>query len=183
MAYDFSSLDKNIKETEEWLTREFSGIRTGRASPAILDGVRVDAYGARTSLKELGSVTIEDARTLRIVLWDKSLNKAAEKAIGESDLGISVATDDQGLRVFFPELTAERRTMLLKIANEKLEQAKITIRGHRADAIKQLDAAEKEGGMGKDELVRLKEDVQKKIDAGSAELEAHSKRKHDEISI
>ncbi len=88
-----------------------------------------------------------------------------------------------GLRVFFPELTAERRTMLLKIAHEKVEQAKVTLRGHRAQAIKDIEAAEKEGGMGKDDVTRLKDDVQKKIDAGSEALEALSKRKHDEISI
>ncbi len=182
MAYDFGALDAHIKETEEWLSREFGGIRTGRASPGLLDAVRVDVYGARTPLSQIGSVGIEDARTLRIVPWDKSLLKDAEKAIIDEDLGVSVATDDQGLRVFFPELTAERRTLLLKLANDRVEQARITLRGHRTDALKELDASEKDGGMGKDELFRLKEDVQKKIDAGSAALEVLAKKKHDEIS-
>ena len=95
------------------------------------------------------------------------MNKAVEKAIQEADLGVSVATDDQGLRVIFPELTAERRTLLIKLANEKMEHAKVTLRGHRTDALKEIDAAEKEGGMGKDDVVRLKEEVQKKIDAGN----------------
>jgi ribosome recycling factor len=183
MAYDFKPLDANIKDTEEWLTREFSGIRTGRATPAILDSVKADVYGARTPLNQIGTVTIEDARTLRVIPWDKTLNKAVEKAIMEADLGISVATDDQGLRVLFPDLTADRRTMLGKLANEKMEHAKVTLRGHRTDAIKDIDASEKEGGMGKDEVVRLKEEVQKKIDAANAGLEALAKRKHDEISL
>ena len=183
MAYDFSTLDKNIKETDEWLTREFSGIRTGRATPAILDLVKVDAYGARTPLTQIGTVSIEDARTLRVIPWDKSLNKAAEKAIMEADLGVSVATDDQGLRVLFPELTAERRIMFLKLANEKVEHAKVTLRGHRTDAIKEIESKEKEGGMGKDDVIRLKEEVQKKIDAANVALEAHAKKKHDEISL
>ncbi|MDR3548511.1 MAG: ribosome recycling factor [Candidatus Pacebacteria bacterium] len=183
MAYDFKALDAQIQETEEWLSRELSGIRTGRAAPALLDNVKVDAYGSRTPLNQIGSVTIEDARTLRVVPWDKSLNKPAEKAITEADLGVSVATDDLGLRVFFPELTAERRTLLLKLANEKVEHAKVTLRGHRSQALKDLDAAEKEGGMGKDDLARLKEDVQKKIDAGGAALEAAAKRKQEEISL
>jgi ribosome recycling factor len=182
MAYDFKLLDEQVKETEEWLVRELSGIRTGRAAPGLLDTIKVDAYGARTPLTQIGSVTIEDARTLRIVPWDKSLNKATEKAITDADLGVSVATDDLGLRVFFPELTAERRTLLLKLAHEKIEQAKITLRGHRSLAIKEIEASEKEGGIGKDEITRQKEEVQKKIDAGTAALEVLAKRKHDEIS-
>jgi ribosome recycling factor len=183
MAYDFSELDAHIKETEEWLTREFGGIRTGRATPVILDSVKAEAYGSRTPINQIASISIEDSRTLRVVPWDKDLNKAIEKAIQEADLGISVATDDQGLRVIFPELTAERRTMLMKVANEKMEQAKVTLRGHRSDAIKQLEADEKEGGMGKDDVTRYKEDIQKKIDAGNALLEAQAKKKHEEISI
>ena len=183
MAYDFSKLDANIKETEEWLTREFGGIRTGRATPAILDAVKADVYGARTPLVQIGTVSIEDARTLRVIPWDKSLNKAVEKAIQEADLGVSVATDDQGLRVLFPDLTAERRALLMRLANEKMEHAKVTLRGHRTDAIKDIEAAEKEGGMGKDDVVRLKEDVQKRIDAANVALEAHAKKKHEEISL
>lgn len=183
MAYDFSKLQGNIKETEEWLQRELSGVRTGRAAPALLDSIRVDAYGARSPLAQVASVTVEDARTIRISPWDKSLSKAIEKAINDADLGISVVVDDSGMRVVFPELTAERRTMLLKLAGEKLEQAKVTLRGHRADTIKDIDSAEKEGGMGKDDVVRYKEEVQKYIDKGVEALEAQSKKKQDEIAI
>ncbi len=183
MAYDFSALDAHIKETEEWLTREFTGIRTGRATPALLDTIKVDAYGSRTPLNQIGSLTVEDARTLRFVPWDKSLQKECEKAIQDADLGVSVSVDDQGLRVIFPELTAERRTMLLKLANEKLEHARVTLRGHRGEAIKKLEADEKEGGMGKDDVTRYKEEIQKKIDAGNASLEDHYKRKQEEISL
>lgn len=183
MAYDFSKLDKDIKDTEEWLTREFTAIRTGRASPALLDTVRVEAYGSRTPLAQIGSVSIEDARTLRVIPWDKSLSKDTERAISEADLGVSVAADDLGLRVFFPELTADRRALLLKLANDRVEHAKVTLRGHRGDAIKDIEASEKEGGMSKDDLFRYKEDVQKKIDAGTAALEALAKKKHDEISL
>lgn len=183
MAYDFSKLDREIKETEEWLQRELSGVRTGRASAALLDSVKPEVYGARTPLQQLGSVTIEDARTIRVIPWDKTNGKAIEKAITEADLGVSVVTDDQGLRVIFPELTAERRTMLIKLAGEKTETAKITLRGHRADAIKDLEAAEKDGGMSKDEVFRLKEDIQKKIDAGTMALEALLKKKQEEIAL
>ncbi len=182
MAYDFGPLDKEIKETEEWLAREFSSIRTGRASPALLDSVKVDVYGSHTPINQIGSVMIEDARTLRIVPWDKSLSKSIERAIMEADLGISTSVDDQGLRAFFPQLTAERRTLLMKSANDRVEQAKVTLRGHRAETIKAIEGSEKDGGISKDEIFRLKEDVQKRIDAGMAALDALAKKKQDEIS-
>lgn len=182
-SYDFKKLDTDIKETEEWLVREMSTVRTGRATPAILDTIKPEIYGSRTPINQVAAVTIEDARTLRIVPWDKSVTKIIEGAIQSANLGVGVGSDDQGLRVNFPELTAERRTMLLKVANDKLEQARITLRGHRADAIKALDAAEKEGGMSKDELTRFKDEIQKKIDAGNAALEALGKKKELEIAI
>lgn len=183
MAFDFSKLTGHIQETQEWLSREFSGIRTGRASVALLDNVKPEVYGARTPLQQVGSVTVEDVRTIRIVPWDKESSKAIEKAITESDMGVSVAVDDQGLRVIFPELTAERRTMLQKLAGDKCEQARITLRGHRGEAMKELEKAEKDGGMGKDELHRLKEELQKKVDAGMEALEKALQKKIDEISL
>jgi ribosome recycling factor len=182
MAYDFSKLKANIKETEEWLARELSGVRTGRATPTLLDGVRAEAYGTRTPLRELAAVSVEDARTLRIIPWDKSITKSIEKAITDADLGIGLATDDQGLRASFPELTSERRTQLNKIAGDKTEQAKVTLRSHRTESLKGLEAAEKAGGMGKDEVARLKAEAQKLIDAGNEALEKALERKEEEIA-
>lgn len=182
MAYDFSSLTLKIKETEEWLTRELAGVRTGRATPTLLDGVKPEAYGARTPLRDIASVSVEDARTLRIVPWDKGLLKAIEKAITDADLGLGVSTDEQGLRVSFPELTSERRTQLSRIAGEKTEQAKVTLRQHRTDALKALDTAEAGGGMGEDEVKRLKAEVQKYIDTGNETLAAIFARKEEEIA-
>lgn len=181
MAYDFSTLQAAIKETEEWLARELSGVRTGRAAPALLDGVKPEAYGTRTPLRDIASVSIEDPRTLRIIPWDASLVKAIEKSITEANLGVGVATDDQGIRVSFPELTAERRTQLARIAGEKAEQAKVTLRGHRTDTLKALEALEKEGGMGKDELARLKTEMQKLVDAAGEVLAERLARKQKEI--
>lgn len=183
MAYDFSKLNKHISETQEWLQRELAGVRTGRATPALLDSVRVDAYGSRSPLTAVASVTVEDARTIRIAPWDKTLSKSIERAISDADLGISVVVDDSGMRVVFPELTAERRSLLLKISGEKLEAAKITLRGHRSDTIKDIDLAEKGGGIGKDEVARYKEETQKLIDKSVEALEAMAKKKHEEISI
>lgn len=183
MAYDFSKLKTQIKETEEWLTRELSGVRTGRATPTLLDAVKPEAYGSRTSLQELASVSTEDARTLRIIPWDRGLIKAIEKGITDADLGVGVSTDDQGIRVSFPELTSERRAQLTKIAGDKTEHARVTLRSHRTDALKALDAAEKAGGMGKDEVARLKIEIQKMIDAGSEALAKILERKEQEIKL
>jgi ribosome recycling factor len=182
MAYDFSKLQTHIKETEEWLQREFMGIRTGRAAPTLLDNVKVDAYGTMSAMNAIGSVTVEDARTLRIIPWDKSLVKSIEKAITDANLGVGVGSDDQGVRVNFPELTSERRTMLIKLAKDKLEQARVTLRGHRTDGIKDIEAKEKEGGMGQDDMKRYKEELQKLIDKGNEALEALYAKKETEIS-
>ena len=182
MAYDFSKLKANIKETEEWLSRELSGVRTGRATPTLLDSVKPEAYGTRTSLRELASVSVEDARTLRVIPWDTTLLKTIEKGITDADLGIGIATDDQGLRVTFPMLTSERREQLLKIARDKTEQAKVTLRSHRTEALKALDAVAKEGGMGKDEIVRLKAEAQKFIDASNDALAMTLQKKETEIA-
>lgn len=183
MAYDFTTLKTQIKETEEWLARELGGVRTGRATPTLLDAVKPEAYGTRTPLTQLANVSVEDARTLRVIPWDASLTKDIEKAVTEADLGVGVSVDAQGLRVSFPELTGERRTQLSKIAGDKTEQARVTLRGHRTDALKSLDEAKKEGGMGDDELKRLKDEVQKLIDAGNEKFAELQKKKEDEIAL
>lgn len=182
MAYDFLILKTDIKETEEWLTRELSGIRTGRASPALLDGIKPEAYGTRTPLRELASISVEDARTLRIISWDRTLLKTIEKEITEADFGVGIATDEQGLRISFPELTSERRAQFLKIAGDKAEQARVTLRSHRTDALKALDAAEQAGGMGEDEKTRMKEEIQKCVDAGNDSLVKILEKKEAEIA-
>lgn len=181
--YDFNKLKNSIKETEMWLTNELGGVRTGRATPVLLDAVKPEAYGTRTPITQLGNVSVEDARTLRVIPWDASLMKAIEKAITDADLGVGVSTDSQGLRVTFPELTSERRVQLSKIAGDKTEQARVTLRGHRTDALKELDEVKKEGGMGDDEHKRLKEEVQKLIDAGNEALAALLAKKEEEIRI
>lgn len=181
MAYDFTPLKSKIKETEDWLARELSGVRTGRATPTLLDGVKAEAYGTYSPLRELAAVSVEDARTIRITPWDKELLKPIEKAIIEADLGIGVSTDDQGLRVSFPELTSERRVQLSKIAGDRTEQARVTLRGHRTDAIKEIDTLKKDG-MSEDQAKRDKDELQKLIDAGNDALGELLKRKEAEIA-
>jgi len=181
MAYDFNPFKKSITATEDWLKKEIQQIRTGQASPAILDGVRVEVYGAPMSLKEVASVMIEGARSLRITPWDSAQTKEIEKAISTSNLGLAVSVDDQGLRVVFPELTSDRREDFARLAKDKLEEAKKKVRHERDQVIKDIQAAEKEGGMGKDEVFRLKNEVQKIVDASSKASEEVYGKKEKEI--
>lgn len=166
----------------EWLQKEFSGIRTGQATPALLDSVRVESYGAHLPIQQLGSVGTEDARTLRVSVWDASQVATVEKAIRDADLGVSVVADSSGLRVIFPELTGERRQQLVKLAKAKMEEARVAVRGVRDDAMKAIDAAEKAGDMSQDEKFSAKEEVQKQVDATNRTLEARYGEKEQEIS-
>jgi ribosome recycling factor len=181
MAYDFNPLKKQIAATEEWLKKEMSQLRTGQASPAILDGVRVESYGSQLAIKEIASVLIEGARSLRVAPWDLKQSKDIEKAVTVANLGVSVTVDDQGLRIIFPELTADRRTQIAKMAKDKLEEGKKQIRGHRDAVIKDLTAKEKEGGYGKDDIFRLKNDTQKLVDEANKKLEEMYSKKEKEI--
>lgn len=181
MAYNFDTFTAAAKETAEWLTREYATIRTGRATPVILDSIKVESYGATVSLKEVGSVGVEDARTLRVSTWDPSQVKAIEKAITEANLGLSVVADDRGIRVIFPELTAERRVELTKIAKTKLEEARVAVRKARDEAMKDIDAKEKEGGMGEDEKFTLKAELQKRVDDTNRQIETLFEKKEAEM--
>lgn len=181
MAYDFSKFKKNISAGEEWLKKEYSSLRTGQANPALLDSVKVDSYGASVPVSQLAGVTTEGARTLRIVPWDASQIKEIEKAIIVASLGVSVVVDDKGLRVNVPDLTAERRAQILKIAKEKLEDARKTMRAHRDDVMKDLQAQEKAGGLGKDDIFRYKTEAQKIIDDSNKKMEEIYAKKEKEI--
>ena len=181
MAYDFNPFKKQMTGVEDWIKKEFQQIRTGQASPAVLDSVKVEIYGAPMALKEVASVVIEGARTLRVAPWDKAQVKEIEKAITVANLGLSVSADDQGLRVNFPELTADRRKDIAKMAKDKLEEAKKQVRQHRDAVVKDLQAKEKEGGYGKDDIFRLKNDLQKMVDDANKKLEDMYAKKEKEV--
>ncbi len=181
MTYTFELFTHASKETTDWLSREYAGIRTGRASPAILDGISVESYGTMMSLKEVCSVGAEDARTLRISPWDPSQVKGIEKAIIGANLGLSVVTDDKGIRVVFPELTVERREQLIKLAKSKLEDARVAVRKGRDESMKDIDTKEKEGGMGEDEKFKLKAELQKRVDDANRMIEALYEKKETEM--
>ena len=174
--------ENRTKDIASWLQQEFSGIRTGQAAPAILDSVRVESYGTKVPINQTASISIEDARTLRISPWDTGQIKAIETAVREADLGVSVSTDSAGLRISFPELTSERRTQLLKLAGQKLEDARISVRGARDEVMKDLDKQEKGGEISKDQHFATKEKIQKQVEAINKKLEEMFERKEAEIS-
>lgn len=182
MAYNIQSFVERGEEVVRWLETEFSGIRTGRATPMLLDLVQVESYGARVPIVQVSSVSVEDPRTLRISVWDKEAIKSVEKAITDADLGVSVVVDSAGLRVIFPELTGERRQQLLKIAKSKHEEARVSLRGARDEAMKNIDALEKEGTLSQDEKFSAKENLQKRVDALNGTLTDLFDRKEREIA-
>ena len=183
MAYSAQKFETRADEVVAWLAQEFSGIRTGRATPVLLDLVQVDAYGTRVPINQVGSVNVEDARTLRVSVWDTSAVRNVEKAITEADLGVGVVADGNGLRIIFPELTAERRTQLLKLAKGKLEEARVSLRAARDDAMKEIDALGKSGELSEDARFSAKEDIQKRIDAKNNALNNAYELKEKEIHI
>jgi len=181
MNYDFKVFDGKITGAREWLAKEYGGLRTGRATPAILDGVMVSAYGSMTPLRQVANIGIEDARTLRVSAWDASIVKDIERAITAANLGVGTTADSSGLRVTFPELTAERREQLVKIAKHKLEEARTAVRVARDETWKEIQAKEHEGTLTEDDKFSLKEELQKKIDSANGELEKAFAKKEAEM--
>lgn len=181
MAYDFSGFKKASEGTLDWLKREYAGIRTGRATPSILDGVSVEAYGSQTPISQVATVNVEGPKSLRITPWDKTVSASIDRAIRESNLGVSVSIDDQGLRVNFPDLTADRRAILVKVAKEKYEEARVRVRTEREKVLGDLDRKEKSGEVSEDEKFRLKNELQKLVDEANKKFEEVQSKKEKEI--
>lgn len=179
--YNFSQFKQKISDVEEWLKKEFSSIRTGRATPAILDAISVESYGSRMHINQLANIAIEDPKTIRVVPWDMTQVKAIEKAVLDSDLGLSVSSDEKGLRISFPELTSERRASLAKIANQKHEEARISLRKERERVWEEIQEKEKAGEIAEDDKFRLKNEMQKIVDDANKNLDAMAERKESEI--
>jgi ribosome recycling factor len=181
MSYNFSHLKQKAQDIQNHLKEEFSGIRTGRATPALLDSVMVDSYGAKTPINQVAGINMEDARTLRITPYDASQITAVDKAITNSNLGVSVSVDERGLRIFFPELTVEVREKLNKVVKEKLEKARISLRGERDDTWEDIQKREKDKEFGEDDKFRYKEEMQKIVDTENNKLDAMAEKKEREI--
>jgi ribosome recycling factor len=181
MAYNFTTFKNGAEESLEWLRKEYSGIRSGQANPGILDSIRVDMYGSQMPINQVATVLGEGPRSLRITPWDKGALKPLDSAIREANLGVSVSVDDQGIRVSFPELTDDRRQALMKIAKAKLEEARVRVRAEREKVHSDADRQEKAGTMGKDDVFRAKQDLQKLVDEANRKLEEQYDRKEKEI--
>lgn len=177
-----TELQQKLQETKEWLQKEYAGIRTGQASPGLLDSVKVSSYGSIVPLNQVGTVGVEDARTLRVSIWDAGQISSVEQSIRDADLGVSLVTDSSGLRVIFPELTSERRVQLLKLAKSKLEEARIAVRAARDEVMKQIDKSGKLGEMSEDEVFSKRDLVQENIDKINKDLELLFANKENELN-
>lgn len=181
MSHDFSGFKQASSASIDWLKKEYSGIRTNQASPTILDGVSVEAYGSKMPINQVASVLASGPKSLLVTPWDKEVAKNIDKAIRESNLGLSVTLDAQGIRVSFPDLTNERRTLLIKALKEKLEEARIKVRTEREKNLGEIDKEEKDGDINKDDKFRLRNELQKLVDEANAKLEDLSAKKEKEI--
>lgn len=160
---------------------ESSKLRTGRANPALVEGISVDYYGTRTPLQQIASISIPEARQIFIQPWDKGAIPLIESAIRESDLGLNPGNDGQGIRIILPALNEERRRELVKALNSRAEDAKISIRSVREEIGKALQKAEQEGKIGEDDKFQGKEELQKVVDDYNQKLEVLRKKKEEEI--
>lgn len=183
MKYDFSLFKTRLTEVEKRFSDELSGLRTGKATPLILDRIQVEAYGAKSEFKHVAAISIADARSLVVSPWDKSLSGAIQKAIEAANLGLSISPEGQNIRVIFPELTGERREALNKIVGVKLEEARIALRSERERVWNDIQKKEKDGGISEDEKFRAKDELQKLVDEGNNRLDNQARKKREELSL
>jgi len=172
---------ERMVKTLESLGRNLASIRTGRAHPSILDSVKVPAYGSEMPLNQVAAITVEDARTLKIVAHDKTLSAAIEKAIMTSDLGLNPSSAGATIRVPMPALTEERRRDLIKVVKQEGEGAKVAVRNLRRDANTHLKDALKKGDIPEDDERKAQDDVQKLTDKYIAEIDKMLAAKEAEL--
>lgn len=172
---------ERMQKSVEALKNTLSKIRTGRAHPALLDGLSVDYYGSSTPLKQLASIIAEDARTLAITVFDKSVTQAVEKAIMTSDLGLNPMSAGTVIRVPLPPLTEERRRDLVKIVRGEAEQGRVAVRNIRRDANSDLKALLKDKEISEDDERRGQDDIQKLTDAAVKEIDTILEAKEKEL--
>ena len=170
-------MDKSVESTRN----ELSTVRTGRASPHLLDRLQVDYYGAQTPIKQLAQVAATDARMLTVTPYDKSSISAIEKAVMESDLGLTPSNDGNVIRLQIPELTEERRKELVKVVHGVAEQGRVAVRNIRRDVMHDLRELKKEGEAGSDEEHHGETELQKQTDAAISEIDSLLKGKEEEI--
>lgn len=181
-------MEKVIRQTKEKMQRsieaterEFSTVRTGRATPALLDRVKVEYYGSEMPVNQVATVSVPEARQLVIAPWDKAVLPAIQKAIHASDLGLTPNSDGQVIRLEIPTLTEERRKELTKVVHTKAEEGKIAIRNLRRDANDTLDKMEKQSQLSEDDVERGKKEIQKLTDEFIAKVDELTEKKVAEI--
>jgi ribosome recycling factor len=180
-THDINDIKRRMQGALTSLKTELSGLRTGRASPHLLDPIVVDAYGAMMPLNQVASVTIPEPRLIAVNVWDKSLVHAVEKAIVNANLGLSPATEGQTLRLRIPELNEERRKELVKVGHKYAEAAKVAVRHVRRDALDVIKKLEKDHGVSKDDHDRFSADIQKATDQSIADVDHLLAAKEKEI--
>ena len=170
----------DMKKAVEYTLNQFNSLHTGKASPAMLDSVKVEAYGAVSTLKEVAAVSTPDARSIVVQPWDKSILKDVEKAIIDANLGLNPLIDGGILRVPIPELTGERRTELAKQAGSMAEDGRVRVRQARRDSL-DLIKSSKEDGLSEDDIKRLEKDIQKEHDTYIANINEELSKKEADL--
>jgi ribosome recycling factor len=181
MTHSFGDFKEKLAGVSDWLSRELGSIHTGRASVALLENVRAESYGTPMPLQQLAGMTVEDARTIRIVPWAADTMQAIDRALREANLGISVAGDGKGIRVIFPELTGETREKYAKIVGKKLEEARVSVRALREEVWGDIQKKGKDGKMSEDEKFKSKETMETMVKEANEKLDAIAERKEEEI--
>ena len=182
MSYEISELKARMMKTMDALSNEYTGLRTGRAHPSLLEPVQVDAYGALMPLNQCASVAVGDARMLLVNVWDASLAPAVEKAIRESDLGLNPQSEGQSIRVPIPELNAERRVEMAKMAGKMAENARVSVRNVRRDGMDSVKTAQKDGDISEDDARRYSDEIQKLTDDFIKQVDDALAKKESDIT-
>jgi ribosome recycling factor len=180
-THDINDIKRRMQGSLAALKTELSGLRTGRASPHLLDPIQVEAYGSMMPLNQVASVTIPEPRLIAVNVWDKSLVHAVEKAIVNANLGLSPATEGQVLRLRIPELNEDRRKELVKIAHKYAEAAKVAVRHVRRDGLDVVKKLEKDHKVSKDDHDRSSGDIQKATDQAIVDIDHMLAAKEKEI--
>ncbi len=181
MNFDFTQTVEAFSDAEAHLKQEYLQISTGRANPALLDSLTIDSYGSVQPIKNVASINIEDARSMKITPWDKSHVQLIEKSLHDSGLPFSVSVDDSGVRVNIPQLTEESKQGIIKLLKEKLENARVKVRNIRQDAMKGIEQGEENGDYAEDARKRAEENLQKMVDDSNKNLEELFKHKEESV--
>ena len=178
---DIDDLKRRMNGAVDVLKDEFGGLRTGRATPALLEPIQVDAYGSSMPMNQVGTISAPDARMLSVQVWDNSLIASVEKAIRDSDLGLNPQTEGNVVRVPVPQLSEERRVEMTKVASKYAEQARVAVRNVRRDGIDDLKKMEKDGDISQDEQHAWADEIQALTDAAIKEIDDAVAAKETEI--